>query len=128
MENKQAKKLIDTILKDIENNGIVVTSLVEKLQTLRPYAVEEQIPLLAKVIRLTSEHLENNEGFFIPIPDDEPIEEENEEGETIVQAAVPAVEFNAVESLSYLVLLMKDVKNKINITDLRAYCNALQAY
>ena len=133
MENKEAKKRIDTILKDIESNGIVIATLVEQLQALRPYAVDEKIPLLAKVIRLTFEHLEKNEGFFIPIPDDEPIEEEEsvegENGEEIKKVIEPVTtDFDPVDSLSYLISLMKDVKNKINVTDLRAYCNALLAY
>ncbi len=151
MENKEAKKRIDNILKDIESNGIVITTLVEQLQELRPYAVDEKIPLLAKVIRLTFEHLENNEGFFIPIPDDEPIEDTDSENDiegntgtessinltdnkdTKTEVTAPEIaelseDFDPIDSLSYLISLMKDVKNKINATDLRAYCNALIAY
>ena len=69
MENKKAKKEIDAILKNIESNGIEVITLVEQLQALRPYAVDEKIPLLAKVIRLTFEHLESLQICLVPFLD-----------------------------------------------------------
>lgn len=128
MENKKAKKLIEKILSDLDDKGIDINNLIEDLQALRPYAVEEKIPLLAKVIRLTFEHLQSHEGFGIPIPDDEPIEETNEEGEIIATIPQQIRDFDAKESLKYLISLMQDMSNKINLIDLRAYCNALIAY
>jgi len=128
LENKKAKKLIEKILSDLDDKGIDINSLTEDLQALRPYAVEEKIPLLAKVIRLTFEHLESHETFGIPIPDDEPIEETNEEGEIIATVPQQIRDFDSKESLQYLISLMQDMSNKINLIDLRAYCTALIAY
>ena len=120
LENRKALKLIDKILADIDRVGIITNTLIEDLKTLRPYAIEEEIPLVVKVIRLTYEHIEKYETFSIPIPEDEPIEE----GEEIItdENVVPE------ESLYYVISLLKDTSKKSNVTDLRTYCNALIAY
>ncbi len=119
LENRKALKLIDKILADIDRVGIITNTIVEDLKTLRPYAIEEEIPLVVKVIRLTYEHILKYETFVIPIPDDEPIE-----GEEMVvnEAVIPE------ESLSYVISLLKDTSKKSNVVDLRTYCNALIAY
>ncbi|WP_459211892.1 hypothetical protein [Aquimarina rhabdastrellae] len=119
LENKKALKLIDKILADIDRVGIITNTLIEDLKTLRPFAIEEEIPLVVKVIRLTYEHIEKYETFAIPIPDDEPIE-----GEEMItdEAVVPE------ESLYYVIALLKDTSKKVNVADLRVYCNALIAY
>ena len=122
MENKKALKLIDKIVTGIEQNGIDVAVVSEQLKELRPFAVAENIPLLAKVLRRTYEHLETYDGFFIPIPEDEPIELEEEVIVTEKSEFIPS------ESLAYMISLAKDMTNKINITDLRAYSEALLEY
>lgn len=121
MENPKAQKLLNKIQRDLMRNGIILNTIVDDLKNLRPFAVEEENPLLAKVIRLTYEHLEAYETFDIGIPEDEPIEgfEEEEVQDT---AADPQ------ESLNYLLSLMADAKNKINVLELREYSNALMAY
>jgi len=82
-------------------NGIVTNTIIEDLKELRPFAVEENNPLLAKVIRLTFEHIETYQTFDIPIPDDEPIEEVESE-ETEEKPIDPQ------ESLDYLLSLMAE--------------------
>ncbi|WP_299253270.1 hypothetical protein [uncultured Aquimarina sp.] len=125
MENKKALKLIDKILTDLEKSGINTDTLIEDLKALRSYALEQQVPLVVKVLRLTYEHIEENDSFLIPIPDDEPIEEEeNEENEAPV---TKNEDINPVESLMYLVSLFKDIKNKMNVMDLTDYRDALNA-
>jgi len=126
LESKKAQKIIDKILGDLDQSGIVMDTLIEDLKELREFTRKEQQPLLVKVLRLTYEHLEANDTFAIPIPDDEPIEDiEGNEDEPVVATAV---EHDPVESLSYLVALYKDYKNKMNILDLRAYRDALNNY
>ena len=66
MENKKAIKLIDKILVDLDNTGINTDTLIEDLKELRSYALEEQIPLVVKVLRYTYEHIEKNDSFLIP--------------------------------------------------------------
>jgi hypothetical protein len=102
-------------------NGIITNTIVEDLKELRPYAVEENSPLLAKVIRLTFEHIETYDSFNIPIPEDEPVEGFEEEPES-------NNEFDPAESLDYLLSLMAEAKNKINAIELREYSNQLMAY
>ena len=122
MENKKAIKLIDNILKDLDKTGINTGALIEDLKELRTYALEEQIPLVVKVLRFTYEHIEENDSFLIPIPDDEPIDDD-----TLAISENMMVK-DPVESLKYLISLMKSLKNKMNIADLRAYRDALMAY
>lgn len=102
-------------------NGIIVNTLVEDLKKLRTIIVdEEENPLLAKVLRLTYEHIEEFEGFEIPVPDEEPIEE--------AEVAPENDSETGQESLDYLLSLVADPENKINKIELREYVNALNAY
>ena len=120
LKNPKAQKLIDKIQRDLMRNGLVINTLVEDLKQLRPFAIEEENPLLAKVIRLTFEHVEATNSFEIPIPDDEPLEDNEEEA--------TAVESTPQESLDYLLSLMHDTTIKNNVIDLREYSNALTEF
>ncbi|UZO80207.1 hypothetical protein NBT05_14785 [Aquimarina sp. ERC-38] len=122
MENKKAQKLIEKILADLERSGIITNTLIEDLKELRTYALEAQIPLAVKVLRLTYEHIEENDTFLIPIPDDEPVEE----GQELITTEETAV--SPVESLSYMISLFKDLKNKMNVSDLADYRTALNEF
>lgn len=116
MENKAALKLIDKILNDLDKTGINTDALISDIKELRTYALEEQIPLVVKVLRLTYEHIEENNSFLIPMlvdeDDDVEVETENE----------------PVESLKYLIALIKNLNNKINISDLKEYRDLLNQY
>ncbi len=101
-------------------NGLIVNTIVEDLKNLRPFAVEEEDPLLAKVIRLTYEHIDSYQTFDIPIPDDEPLDDNEEVSES--------PETNPEESLDYLLSLMNDTSIKNNEMDLREYSRALKEY
>lgn len=94
MKNSKALKLLAKIQDDLSRNGIITNTLVADLQDLRPYAVEDKNPLLAKTIRLTFEHIEANQTFAIAIPDDEPIEG--------IEFTAASEEVDAKESLAYL--------------------------
>ncbi len=118
MENIKAQKLLNKIQRDLMRNGIIINTIVEDLKDLRKLVVEENIPLLAKVIRLTYEHIEENEDFLIAIPEDEPLEEETE-GEV-------AEKVTGQESLEYMLSLMADHSNKLNEDELREYVKALK--
>lgn len=120
MENKKAIKLIDKILKDIDKTGINTDKLIEDLKELRTYALEQQVPLVVKVLRLTYEHIQETESFMIPILDDEPIDEDGE--------VVANDEVAPAESLKYVIALMKNLNNKGNIADLKEYRDLLNSY
>ncbi|UYW02135.1 hypothetical protein K5I29_04335 [Flavobacterium agricola] len=118
MENPNAQKLVNKIQKDLFKNGLVTQTLVVDLKKLREYALEAQIPVLVKALRLAYEHIEENDAFLIPIPDDEPLE--SEDGEEITQEIELSTE-NNLESLDYFISLLLDLENKTNIADLREY-------
>jgi hypothetical protein len=120
LKNPKGQKLLDKIQRDLMRNGIVVNTVVEDLKELRPYAVEEEDPLLAKVIRLTYEHIDAYQTFDIPIPDDEPIDENDE--------STASPDSDPQESLDYLLSLMSDTSIKNNEIDLREYSAALKDY
>ncbi|AXG74707.1 hypothetical protein DVK85_10890 [Flavobacterium arcticum] len=128
MENPSAQKLINKIQLDLFKNGFNPETLIEGLKKLRTYAMEEQNPVATKAIRLTYEHLEQNGAFLIAIPDDEPLEDEEEEGtETVKEESAPKSE-NDIESLEYLLSLFTDLTNKNNMLDLREYNKAFLAF
>lgn len=120
MKNIKAQKLLNKIQRDLMRNGIITNTLVNDLKELRTLVVEEGNPLLAKTIRLTFEHVEATNGFEVPIPDDEPLEE----GEEAPEDHQPAGQ----ESLDYLLSLMADPDNKVNELELREYVSALSTY
>ena len=124
MENQKANKLVDKILENLDESGINTETLIDDIKELRTYALEEQIPLVVKVLRLTYEHIEANNTFLIPVLDDEPIEDEDEgaEGEAVNDLDTP------VESLKYLIALTKNLNNKGNIADLREYKELFAKY
>jgi hypothetical protein len=117
VENPNAQKLINKIQKDLFKNGFVAQTLVADLKKLREYALEEQNPVLVKALRLTYEHIEANDAFLIPIPDDDPFESDEEQTLNEVELAKE----NNLDSLDYLISLLLDLENKTNIADLREY-------
>ena len=125
MENKKAIKLIDSIVKTLESNQIVTDEVVEMVKELRPFAVEEKLPVVAKTLRLVYEHIEENEVFAIPIPQDEPLidEETGEELETEDSEII-----TGSESLLYLVNLIKKSENPANKAEIREYNRKMEAF
>lgn len=114
MENKAAIKLIDKILANLDKTGINTDKLIDDIKQLRTYALEAQIPLVVKVLRLTYEHIEENGSFLIPMLVDEDDDEE--------------VKNEPVESLKYLISLIKNLNNKINVSDLKEYRDLLNNF
>lgn len=125
MKNPKAIKLLNKLISDAEQNGIIINTVVADLKKLRPYAVEEEKPLLAKVIRLACEHIEEYETFAVGIPEEEPIEDHEEEfdaDDRNGEAHDPS------ESFLFLLNLIAEPNNKANRLDLRSYVDELQAY
>ncbi len=122
MTNTKYFKLIDKIKADLAKNGIVTETIVADLTAMRVMVVNENQPLLAKVIRLTFQHIEANDTFNVAIPDDEPFEDED--GEEIEREAAEIV---PLESLDYLLSNMGDISNSMNVTDIRGFVADLKA-
>jgi hypothetical protein len=123
VENPSAQKLINKIQLDLFKKGFNAETLIADLKKLREYSLEEQNPVLTKAIRLTYEHLEANGAFLIPIPDDEPVDEETE-----LVAGNTATTDNNLESLDYILSLFSDLSHKNNLLDLKEYNKAFLAF
>ncbi len=133
MESIDGNKLIEKLQKGLAKDGIKkVDALVKGLKELRPYALEEKDPTLTKVTRLTYEHLEENKTFNIPLPPEEAIAAEVEEGEEEPEVEMIVNEIknddDRVESLDYLLSLMLDRENATNKQDMFEYRDALKEY
>jgi len=129
LENSKAIVLIDKILVNLDESGINTTTLVDDIKELRTYALEQEVPLVVKVLRLVYEHLEANDTFLIPMPNDEAIEDEDATEDTEVEVvAEEAAEVNPVESLKYVILLTRNLNNSSNISDLKEYRDLLNAF
>lgn len=126
MENIKAQKLLNKIQRDLMRNGIITNTIVEDLKELREMVVEENIPLLAKAIRLTYEHIAENDSFEIAIPDDEPLEEEEDNEVEAEETPDASEEVTGQESLEYMLSLMADHSNRVNEIELREYVKALK--
>lgn len=111
MKHKEALKEIDNIIAEINENSIEPEVIIEKLKHLRTFAVEEKSPVVAKALRLAYEHIEENESFIIPIPTDEPLEGEEDDVQLIT----------GDESMVYLLNLIKNSSNKVNLEEIREY-------
>lgn len=123
MVNKKAQELIAKMQKSVEDNGIQVEELVADLQALRNFSIAEKLPRLTKAIRLTYEHIGEYEGFFIPQPEDEMVDEEGE-----VIGVIEASSETDTDSLLYLLSIMQDAENKMNAEELKEYNEALKEY
>ena len=123
MESIEGRKIINKMQRDLLKSGVNVAVLIDDLKKLRPYAIEEQDPLLTKVIRLAYEHLENFGAFKIPVPSDESVDEDE---------LIEAEEDNGLDdegkSVDYLLSIMSNGQNKINRLDLTEYKVMLTEY
>ena len=112
MENRQALKLIEKIQKELFKDNFEVSEIVTDLKKLREITLELNNPVVTKALRLAYEHLENNNGFFIGIPDDEPIDSKDAELEANIS------EENNIESFNYFLSLLTDLdKKRKNLED-----------
>ncbi|MBE15056.1 MAG: hypothetical protein ABNH00_08605 [Dokdonia sp.] len=119
LQDSRAVKLINKLISDVEQNGIITNTVVEDLKALRPYTITEELPLLAKATRLSAEHINEYGTFAIGMPEEESLEEE--------EATIP-VEGEPKDSLHYFLCLIRDIDKSSNEEELRYYVNALNEY
>ena len=121
MQNKQAIQLIEKIQKEIFQEKLNISSAIEDLKNVREITMELNNPVLTKALRLSYEHLEENNAFLVEIPNDEPLDEETE-----TETSKYSTE-NNIESLNYFLSLLSDCSKKNNLLDLREYNKAFIA-
>jgi len=95
MKDSKANQLLDELVKSSEQN-FDVEAIASKLTDIRAYALKEEDPLVTKLLRLTREHIEQNESFDLEF-------EGPEEGEN---------------KFSYFLNLLKGSDNKYNREEL----------
>ena len=122
MENRQALKLIEKIQKELFKDNFEVSEIVTDLKKLREITLELNNPVVTKALRLAYEHLESNNGFFIGIPDDEPVDSKDAQVEANIS------EENNIESFNYFLSLLTDLDKKNNLLDLKEYNKAFLAF
>ena len=115
MKIAAANKKLDTIIENVEKNGVLASGLIEDLKELREFALKEQDPLVTKVIRLTYEYLTENQAFDIQVQYDE-----DEDGSEY------PLEIEDQENLLYLLNLLKNADHKINREEIKDYRTALK--
>jgi hypothetical protein len=121
MQNKQAIQLIEKIQKEIFQEKFNISTAIEDLKKVREITMELNNPVLTKALRLSYEHLEENNAFLVEIPNDEPLDEETE-----TETSKYSTE-NNIESLNYFLSLLSDCSKKNNLLDLREYNKAFIA-
>lgn len=123
LQDSRAVKLLQKLIDDTQQNGIITNTVVEDLKALRPHTITEKLPLLAKATRLAAEHIDEYGTFSIPIPQDEAIEEADG---TIIEPE--PIESDANSSFLYFLQLIKNVDRKDNEAELRIYVNGLKDF
>ncbi len=120
MQSLDGQKLIYKLQDNLQKSSVINEVITADLKSLRALMIEEKDPFLTKILRLTYQHIEQFNGFFIPIPKDEDLEEgeESTSEEDIVGA----------ESLLYLLELIADSKNRLNKAELQLFMTALEEY
>ncbi|MCJ8289714.1 MAG: hypothetical protein HRT58_04130 [Crocinitomicaceae bacterium] len=106
---------LDSIIEDVEKNGVKAPNLVDDLKELREFALKEQDPLVTKVLRLSYEFVTENGNFDVQAQ----FEEDEEENEY-------PIEIEEKENLLYLLNLLKKADHKINREEIKDYRTALK--
>ncbi|MEX1002525.1 MAG: hypothetical protein WDZ35_10465 [Crocinitomicaceae bacterium] len=108
MQQEKSNKKIDKLIKDLEKK-FEADKIIKALMDLREDALEDEDPLLAKVLRLAAEYIKEEECF------DHTVEkEEDEEGEEyLLEPGTDA------ENLTYLLQLIKKSENRFNREEIK---------
>jgi hypothetical protein len=115
MKLEAANKKLESIIANVEKNGLSADNLIDDLKELREYALKEQDPLVTKVLRLSYEYLGENNAFDIQAQ----FEEDEEENEY-------PIDIEDVENFLYLMNLLKNADHKINREEIKDYRTALK--
>jgi hypothetical protein len=108
MLQEKSNEKIDKLITQLEK-GFDGAKIIKVLMDLREDALKDEDPLLAKVLRLASEYIKEEECFNHTVE-----KEEDEEGEEfLIEPGTDA------ENLSYLLQLIKKAENKFNREEIK---------
>lgn len=115
MKIPEANAKLESIIKKVEKDGLEAKNLVEDLKELRAYALEEQDPLVTKVLRLSYEYITENQSFDVQAQ----YEEDEEENEY-------PIEIEDKDNFLYLLNLLLRSDHKVNREEIKDYRTALK--
>lgn len=115
MKSPEANAKLESIIKKVEKDGLEAKNLVEDLKDLRTYALEEQDPLVTKVLRLSYEYITENQSFDVQAQ----YEEDEEENEY-------PIEIEDKDNFLYLLNLLLRSDHKVNREEIKDYRTALK--
>lgn len=108
MVQEQSNAKIDKLIKSLEK-GFDGEAIIKSLMDLREDALKDEDPLLAKVLRLASEYIREEDCFDYTVE-----KEEDDEGEEyLLEPGTDA------ENLTYLLHLIKKADNKFNREEIK---------
>ncbi len=112
---KETVDLIDKIKELVGKKGIVKAEVVKLLTELRPHFIEQNEPLITRVVRLTAEYIDDNGTFDLNL-----LAEEDEEGNIDEEIDMDSDDsFNEVkENFLYLMDLFSHPDNSKNKEEL----------
>ena len=122
MQNKNYLVIIEKIKTELNKNKFDLDTIVSDLKKLREISMDFQNPTITKALRLCYEHLELNKGFFITIPEDEPIESDIQQSKQVNSIDTD------LESFNYFLSLLANFDKKSNVMDIKAYNVAFLDY
>ncbi len=114
--SKDTVQLIDKLRALVEKKGIVKDDVVKLLTELRPHFIEQNEPLITRVVRLTAEYVADQGTFDINL-----LAEEDEEGNIDQDIDMDSDDsFNEVkENFLYLLDLFAHPENNVNKEELQ---------
>jgi|SRR5690554_2192474 len=114
--DKTTIDLLNKLKSLVESKGIVKDEVVKQLMAIRPHFIEQNEPLITRVIRLTAEYIDENGTFNINL-----LAEEDEEGHIDEDIDMDSTDsFNEVkENFIYLLDLFAHPDNQYNKDELQ---------
>jgi len=114
--SKDTVALIEKLKSLVDKKGIIKDDVVKLLTELRPHFIEQNEPLVTRVIRLTAEYIDDRGTFDINL-----LAEEDEDGEIDEEIDMESDDsFNDVkENFLYLLDLFAHPENNVNKEELQ---------
>ena len=123
--SKETLESIEELRTFVQKNGIVKDEVVDKLLAIRPHFIENNQPLVTRVIRMTAEYIEHFGYFNLNLLAEEPEAEEDEEGEEVEATLDEEIDMDGEDSFTemkdnflYLLDLFAHPDNQMNKEEL----------
>jgi hypothetical protein len=117
--SKKTLESIEDLRKFVEKNGVVKDEVVEKLMALRPHYIEQNEPLVTRVIRMTAEYIEHFGYFNLNLLAETDEEDEDAEVEEEIDPEGEVSFTEMKENFLYLLDLFAHPDNQVNRDELQ---------